>query len=322
MTLFAFKLFKMAYVPYLIVPDYYTVQQPGLLSQLFTNDIERKAAESWGITTINSYLSAKYNTQAEFTNTLPYDYTKSYGANDRVVIDFADWVADTAYSIGDLVIYEDYGYICTTANSDATFTVGNWKVMGQQYAIFSIPLPYPLFEQMPQPAKGPNRAGVYKVGDVVWWAGHTYTCLRPTIIGDYDSVIQYPSYNAIPAPNYFPDDPKNGSTYWHDEGAYVIAAGEYPTIDPEPIGAPPWELSDNRDPTIVNAVVMLSLWRLFKRIAPMNVPDHIMDEFKRIMDWLDCVKRGDLTTEVRQNQPETQYRIAWNSQPKQRNGYT
>ena len=38
-----------------------------------------------------------------------------------------DWVANTAYSIGDQVTYIGIGYTCKTANSDAEFTYGNWK---------------------------------------------------------------------------------------------------------------------------------------------------------------------------------------------------
>lgn len=312
----------MAYIPYLILPDYYTVVQPGLLSQIFTSDISRKAAEDWAITTIKSYLSAKYDTDSEFTSTLPYDYAKSYGAGDRVVIDFADWVASTAYVIGDLVIYNGFGYICTTDNSDATFNENRWTLMGEQYAIFYIPYPNPIFEQMPGEAKGPFRTGVYEAGDVVWWAGHIYTCLKPSIFGDWDAVIQYPSYKAIPAPNIFPNDPKQGHIYWQDEGAYTVDAGLYPTINPAEIGAPPWVANDNRDQTIVSACVSMSLFRLYTRISPRNVPDHVREEYERVCKWLDMTNRGDLTTEVRQNQPENQYRISWNSQPKQRNGYT
>lgn len=36
------------------------------------------------------------------------------------------WVANTSYAAGDLVVYNSHAYQCKTANSDASFTSGNW----------------------------------------------------------------------------------------------------------------------------------------------------------------------------------------------------
>ena len=38
-----------------------------------------------------------------------------------------DWVASKSYAVGDKVTYQDNGYTCKTANSDATFTSIRWK---------------------------------------------------------------------------------------------------------------------------------------------------------------------------------------------------
>lgn len=41
-----------------------------------------------------------------------------------------DWVANTAYVVGNLVVYNNLIYQCTTANNDSTFNSANWKVIG------------------------------------------------------------------------------------------------------------------------------------------------------------------------------------------------
>ena len=42
---------------------------------------------------------------------------------------YPDWVANTAYEVGNKVSYNKGGYECITANSDATWTVSKWKAL-------------------------------------------------------------------------------------------------------------------------------------------------------------------------------------------------
>ena len=47
----------------------------------------------------------------------------------------ADWVSGTSYSVGDCVIYDNCIYQCKTANSDTTWTVANWQLIGKDYTL-------------------------------------------------------------------------------------------------------------------------------------------------------------------------------------------
>lgn len=46
-----------------------------------------------------------------------------------------DWVASTAYVVGNLVVYNNLIYQCITANSDSTFNSSKWKVIGEGTSI-------------------------------------------------------------------------------------------------------------------------------------------------------------------------------------------
>ncbi len=59
-----------------------------------------------------------------------YVLTTDLDLEDTNPTTIANWVASTTYSVGDIVEYTDgYAYYCTTDNSDATFTTGNWTKM-------------------------------------------------------------------------------------------------------------------------------------------------------------------------------------------------
>ena len=60
-----------------------------------------------------------------------YTQTAAIDLSPTNPINVSDWVSSTPYSVGDYVKYTpagtQYTYICTTANSDATWTAENWK---------------------------------------------------------------------------------------------------------------------------------------------------------------------------------------------------
>lgn len=43
------------------------------------------------------------------------------------------WKENTPYKVGDSVVYNGYVYVCSTANSDTTFTEGNWSLKEPVY---------------------------------------------------------------------------------------------------------------------------------------------------------------------------------------------
>lgn len=44
-------------------------------------------------------------------------------------LDTDTWVANTSYSVGDLVVYQNKIYECATANNDSTFTPSKWSIV-------------------------------------------------------------------------------------------------------------------------------------------------------------------------------------------------
>jgi hypothetical protein len=303
----------MAFVPYLTVNDYYTVIQPAQFKSISQREAERQAAEAWAISSIRQFLSAKYDLDFEFTPTSVFDFTKQYRANDRVIMDFAPWVAGTSYEADALMVLGGSCYQCTIPNSDTTFDSSKWNLFGTQYDMFYVPLPYPLFQQQVQTAVGAKSNGYYDIGDKVWWDNHIYTALAQTVVVGGDVLQQYPMYNDVPPNNVFPGA-KNSENIWKDEGEYILEAGVMPF-------EPAWIKADNRDPKIVEAMVDISIYRLLSRVNANNVPDARKVAFHDQMAWLACVKRGDLTIDIEEKQPEQNYSFFGTSKVKKRNGY-
>jgi len=72
---------------YLITTDYLMQIQPQLRAQINALAIAR--AELTAKEEINGYVSKKYDTSAEFTETLPYNPANAYNSGQRAVIDFS-----------------------------------------------------------------------------------------------------------------------------------------------------------------------------------------------------------------------------------------
>lgn len=319
----------MSYTPYLTKSDYLaTIQDGQLTDQILaeltnSGDKERKFAEGWAIGIIRGKLKAKFDLDFEFTETLPYDPTKVYYAGSRVVIDYADWEAKK-YEINSCVIKDGIGYICIVNESANTFDEAEWQPLGNQYTIYYIKLPFPLFSLEIQTSKGVYTAGFYNVDDNVWWLNHTYSALRKTVIYDHATIIQYRDLNDLPPVNIFPNDPQSGAAWWKDLGEYSIKA----YIEDEttlPVGTDDnpsvWTVGDNRDPVTMQAVIDLAIWMLHKRIAPQNIPKLREQAKNDIFSWIASVKSGDTDTDLIQLQPSQGDSFAWGSNPKLINQY-
>jgi len=54
--------------------------------------------------------------------------SQSNGTTTNLLVEIPSWTPSTAYSIDDYVLKNGVLYVCTTGNSDATWTVGNWSI--------------------------------------------------------------------------------------------------------------------------------------------------------------------------------------------------
>lgn len=289
---------------YLRLFDYYRSIQDAQLQQVISsNDSIRLIAEIEAQAEAISYLTQKYDTESEFSDTTIFDATISYKANSLIELNFDEHLSTNNYIPDDLVIYVKNAYICT-ANTTGTFAPAKWTLIGKQYDLFFATIPEMEF----------NYRHYYLAGEKVFFKNKVYTALKPSPIIDQQTSIQYSTTNAIPLPNVFPDDSINGLTYWGVGTPYAVAAGTLPTDTL-------WTKGDNRSIQLVYKIVDICLFNIHSRIAPKNIPQLRMDRYAAAIAWLDMAKAGEITADIPLRQPKQGARMRWSSQPRNINNY-
>ena len=290
---------------YLRLFDYARSIQDAQLSQVIqSNDSIRLIAELQAQADAVSYLTQKYDTESEFTDTTIFDPTISYKANQLIEINFIEYSSATNYAVDDLVIFEGNGYICT-APTTGTFAPAKWTLIGKKHDLYFVTVPEMEF----------NYRHYYLAGDLVFYKDKVYTALKASPIIDQQTSIQYSSTNAIPLPNVFPDDTINGAVYWGTGTAYSIPAGTLPT------DTSLWTKGDNRSQQLVRRVIDICLFLLHDSIAAKNVPQQRKDNYAAAIAWLDMAKTGEVTADIPVRQPKQGARMRWSSQPRNINNY-
>lgn len=296
---------------YLIAQDYLKqIQEQNLQAIIASTPSIQAAAELAAQEECISYLIQKYDTCAEFTDTLQYDPTVvTYGAMSRVYLNAPAYVATAAYAVGALTLNGGNVYICNTAIAapGEAFNPAHWTLLGSQYQLFFAVFPQPEFKLK----------WCYNLGDLVYWKGSIYKCLKPTLPLDHDSLLQYGNWDAVPYSNYFPDDPNNGATQWFNQGAYAIPAGQL--LSTNPVYFMP---GDNRSQMLVLMMIDIVLYHLHSRISPRNIPELRAERYEAAKSWLKNVARGDeITAPIPKKQPPQGRRIRWSSNIKNTNSY-
>lgn len=318
-------------MPYLVLNDYKTYIQGDYLRQLVQGDQDKRIIEeNLSIQAIAQRITSRYDLDAEFTGMEPYSVLRAYGAGERVTVDFETttnsgftaWAASTTYAIGRLVIHEGVGYRCTTANADVTFTSANWASVGAQNTIYygAFPSTCTLSGQ-PHPATlmqpyAPvfNYKTLYTKGDVVFWKGNTYVATVSSTEISHQSALQYAQYTNIPYANVFPDDPVQNAhgEYWKDRTVYTIPANT-------PLSDSAWVRGDNRNQTIKDAMVRITVFKLSPLLAPRNRPDSWLDDYRSILRELKDAAEGKISMLLPQNQPQNSVRTWYCGAVKQNN---
>lgn len=290
---------------YLILPDYKKQIQSLNLSQVIGND--NSIIASWQQTAqekVISYLTQKYDTDSEFTDTRQWDNTRTYNALDRVYLDAPAYVPATAYLTGDHVTFtintNTFFYECISATTGA-FDATNWTLVGPQYAFYYGKLPYPKFDLY----------GNYPTGSQVWWKNNTYTSL---IVGATLAFSGGTGCNR----NYFPDQLVNGqpNQQWGVGTPYSIPAAT------DIADVTFWTPGDNRSSQMVEACIDIVLYKVHQRISPNNIPELRHNNYMITLKWLeDCAKGTTVTAPLTRKQPNQGGRIRFGSQPKLNNSY-
>jgi hypothetical protein len=297
---------------YLIYSDFKRLIQSDNLTQILGGDTAiltqfQQAAVSECI----SYLSQKYITAQEFSDTTAYAYANTYNVHDRIYLDADAFSQSTSYVVGDIVLYAGIVYRCTT-NHLGLWDASHFTLIGAQYALFYVPTPY-----IPTTTTRMDEFDykvAYSVDDYVYWKGKYYRCRIATSGLDHESALQFRTIENLPLPNVFPDDPNNGVQYWGTGTAYV-AAEKFPT------NTTYWQSGDNRNPQMVNYCIDICLYHLHSRISPRNIPELRINRYDDAISWLKKAANGDITASLPLIQPRAGGRIRYAGNVKQINSY-
>ena len=82
----------------------------------------------------NTWINSKgytLNTTIIFSNVAGVWISTLSGINlnNNPTLNVPFWVTSTSYSVGNCVSYQLINYVCSTANSDSTFTISNWTAL-------------------------------------------------------------------------------------------------------------------------------------------------------------------------------------------------
>lgn len=292
---------------YLISSDYKKVVQAENLLQVTGSDLSiLSGIELLAQAEAISYLTQKYDTSVEFTDTLVFNPAVSYKAGQRVYLDGAAYSATATYTIDDIVVQNKNVYICTTAVTSAeAFDPNKWELLGAQYKIFYVTLPKQAFDYMLY----------YSKGDEVYWKNKTYICQIASVSMTHEAALQLGTYSNEPLQNVFPDDPVNGQTYWGAGTAYSVTAGTLPTDTSK------WTAGDNRSQQLVSYCCDIALYHVHSRIAPRNIPELRVKRYDDAIEWLKAAGQGKITAALPLIQPKRGRRVRFGGNVKNQNSY-
>jgi len=185
-----------------------------------------------------SYIKQRYDVSQIFTDTTVWSSVPAYKAKKLVIFTATAYNALTVYAANTLMLFTDgYIYKCVTltvAGENPTNTPAKWLQLAADQSLFYVTLPKNEFDYTVN----------YIKDDEVWYKDHTYKAKSPNT-------------NILPT----------NSAYWTDLGAYSVTAGTLPTDTTK------WTAGDNRNPLIVQYLIEITLFYLYKRINPRYIPD-------------------------------------------------
>jgi hypothetical protein len=336
---------------YLRLQDYYTTIQDANLQQVLSNtDSYRTTKEQAALTEITSYLIQKYDCTDEFRDTKTFSFTTYYKAKQLVQLDATAYSNTATYALNALTLYQGKVYYNITAITvGEAFTSSKWTLLGAQYDLFYIPVPFDEF----------NVYSTYSVGDNVFYKDKIYTCKQASVSPTHQTDLQYGSTTSIPLNNLFPDTPNQNQwtlkasytfqglwpiavpgdfTAWSSVTAYVIGnkvsynsiiyqafannTNVEPGTDSSKWVPVSWVMGDNRNQSLVEAMIYLTIYKLSTRISPRNIPDIWVKNYDDTIKWLkQCAKGEWVTLDMPVKQPKQGSALRHGSEVKRVNRY-
>jgi hypothetical protein len=299
---------------YLTPRDYKKTIQADNLQQVIGNDpIILTDAEETAIEKATTLLVQKYIVGREFQATSAWDKTQVYQAFNRVYLDADTYDVSATYIAGAYIKFLPTGeknykvYKSIAGNAPGAFSPAAWTFLNYQYSIYNAAPPVAEF----------NYKSVYAVGNMVYWNGRVYTCLIPSTLVTQDVALQYYIYAAIPYGNIFPNDPINGLQHWGAGVVYNVPANTDIT------NTTYWASGDNRSKLIVWAIVALTLYYCHARIAPMNIPELRVEDYKEAIRMMkkDFAEGEATAINLQPIQPRSGGRVRYGGNVKNNNTY-
>ena len=214
---------------YLRTRDYDPAILSPNLSQIITNSTVadlgiRLIVENYAKGIVYSHLKQKYYLDWEFTDTNIYSRYSSgtipatFNSGSRVEFNFSVYVAANTYNIGDTCSYINgtivNQYICNTNGTTGAFDASKWYLVGFQYDLWYVQMPYELFSVYRN----------YHIGDLVFWKGKIFTCLQETQDLWEGDILDAITISNVPLPNNFPGDNSTASiNQWGQGVTYTFS---------------------------------------------------------------------------------------------------
>jgi len=271
-------------MPYLIQNDFLPRIQTLNLQQVIGSNYE--IINTWLLTAQSkaiSYLTQKYNTEAEFTDTNSWNYGAAYQAGSRVYLDAPVYDDTASYTTGQFTVYSGSFYVA--------FNPANWSLIAPQYTIY-----YGSYPALPY-----NINTFYNIGDTVFYNSLVYTALQSSATYSQTYLLQI----GLPYPpiNYAPGTP--GYTQWDGGVAYSIPANTPIT------NITYWTQGDSRSQEMVNVICDIVLYYAHRRISPMNIPALRHDAYIEAINWLKDAGDGKVTPGLVLRMPNQGFKIRY-----------
>lgn len=334
---------------YLTKLDYKRQIQTKLFDEILGGDDSiRIDNEQTAYEEIQGYLTSRYDVSKEFRDAVKFSFVSTYYAGQLVFLD-ADAYSATApsYALNDLVLQAGNVYYCKTAiAAPEAFNAAKWTLLGPQYKMFHIPLPYDSF----------NLYTFYFLNDKAFWRDYNYRANSETRTRSHQNEIQANRTEDLLPLNDFPTTKNTQQwkdkteykftglwpiavpgdfTAWSGVTAYVTgdrvsrnsiiwqAAANSTNIEPGtditkwmPIS---WVAGDNRNSKMVDVMVAVSLYLIHRTVAPRNIPEKVKIEYDNAILYLENVMNGKVNLRIEELQPDQNIGFSGGSEPKRIN---
>jgi hypothetical protein len=211
---------------------------------------------------IKNFISGRYRVGDIFQKLKNFNILTNYYYGDRINLTADDYVALTAYVIGDRVVSNGYVYECilnSTGNLPTNQTY--WDVLGLE-GIYYIGYPDKFDDRI-----------LYSVGDRV--------------------NVDYIVYERLDNSGYIEGKVPTDTNYWE-----VIQKSDYTAVNgvlPTDIS---WTYGDNRNLTIVTLLIDLCLFDIHSIINPRNIPELRKQRYDNSISFLKGVNKGEYNMDL------------------------